>query len=407
MKKDFIVKFKDFFPILNVKVNGYRLSYLDNAAITQVPKCVIDSLSYYYSNINANIHRGAYYLSEIATAKYEDVRSSLNNFLNGESEKNFIFVRGTTEGINLVAHSFLRPILKSGDEVLISHMEHHSNIVPWYLVCKENNAKLNVLPILRDGTLDYSKLDDFLTYRTKIVAITHVANSLGTLNNIKYVIERAHLKGIPVLIDGAQSFSNCVVDLKELDCDFYVFSSHKMHGPNGVGCLYAKTIFLKKMEPYQSGGDMIKSVKFDNVLWNDIPYKFEAGTPAISNVIAFGETIKFLSGLDLNELFNYKSILFNYAYTRLNELSYIKFIGSPTNNSSILSFLIDNVHPHDFGTVANHFGVAVRTGHHCSMPVMDFYNISASIRISLSFYNTRDDIDMLINSILEARKIFF
>jgi cysteine desulfurase/selenocysteine lyase len=406
MKIDSFSNIRDFFPIFNVKINGNRLSYLDNAAITQVPKCVIDSFNYYYSNINANIHRGAYYLSERATEQYENVRMSLNKFFNGENSNNFIFVKGTTEALNLVAYSFLRPILNSDDEVLISHMEHHSNIVPWYILCKEKKAKLIVIPILQDGTLDYSKLDSLLKPNTKILSITHVSNSLGIINNLKMIIKKAHSKGIPVLIAGAQSFSSGIINLKELDCDFYAFSSHKMYGPNGLGFLYAKKKFLDQMEPYQSGGDMIKSVSFSNVLWNDLPYKFEAGTPPIASVIAFGETIKFLNELNLDSLFVYKKKLFDYAYDKLSVVPFIKFLGNPVNNSSIMSFLIDGVHPHDFATVANHYGVAVRTGHHCSMPVMNFFNVGASVRVSLSFYNDYFDIDTLMISILEAKKIF-
>lgn len=406
MNKWYIEKIRDFFPILKTKVNGYNLVYLDNAAITQVPMCVIDSFKDYYSNVNSNIHRGAYYLSELATEKYENVRILLNDFFCGESHNNFIFVKGTTEGINLVANSFLRPILNENDDILISHLEHHSNIVPWYILCKEKKANLNVLPILPDGRVDYTKLNDFLTYKTKILAITHVSNSIGIVNDLKNIINIAHSKGVPVLIDGAQSFSDCLINLKSLNCDFFVSSSHKMYGPNGVGFLYAKKYFLDKMVPYQGGGDMIKSVSFSNILWNDIPYKFEAGTPSISNVIAFGETIKFLKSLNLVELFDYKKALFNYMYNRLCDVSYVKFVGSPVSNSGILSFLIDGIHPHDFSTIANHYGIAVRTGHHCSMPVMDFYNISASIRTSLGFYNTGDEIDILIKTIFEAKKIF-
>lgn len=406
MNKEIINEIRQFFPILSIRVNNNKLAYLDNAAITQVPKCVIDSFTYYYSSINANVHRGAYYLSEISTEKYENTRVLVNDFLKGDGEKNFIFVKGTTEGINLVANSYLKPILNPGDQVLISQMEHHSNIVPWYILCKEAHAILNVVPINIDGSLDYVSLEKLLTNNTKLIAITHISNSIGTVNDIKNIVKLAHLKNVPVLVDGAQSFSHNIFNLKDVDCDFYVFSSHKMHGPNGVGFLYAKKKFLENMIPYQSGGDMIKSVSFDNVIWNDLPYKFEAGTPSISNIIAFGENLKFLKTLDLDMLFLYKKKLFEYLCFRLSELTFVRFIGSPIFNSSIISFIIDGIHPHDFSTIANYYGVAVRTGHHCSMPVMDFYNISASIRVSLAFYNTYEEIDMLIKSILEARKIF-
>ncbi len=399
--------FRKKFPILDLKINGNNLVYLDNAAITQVPVCVIESIKDYYSKYNANVHRGAYYLSELATEKYEKVREKLNKFFNGEDEKNFIFVRSTTEAINLVAYGYLRSVLRQGDEILISEMEHHSNIIPWFILCKEFNAKLNVIPMLFDGTIDYSKIDSLLTNKTKIVAITHVSNSIGTINDINKIITLSHARSIPVLIDGAQSFSDCKIDLKGIDCDFYAFSSHKMHGPNGVGFLYAKRKFLDEMQPYQSGGDMIKSVNFSEVLWNDVPYKFEAGTPSIANIIAFGSLLDFFNTYDLNEFFIYKKNLFSYLCNKLSDISYVKLIGSPSNNSSIISFLLDRIHPHDFATIANHFGVSVRTGHHCCMPVMNFYNISASIRVSLSFYNSISDIDVLIKSIFEARKIFF
>ncbi|HIH2762975.1 MAG TPA: SufS family cysteine desulfurase [Candidatus Azoamicus sp.] len=401
-----INEFKRNFPILDIKVNGNDLAYLDNAAITQVPECVITSLVEYYSKYNANVHRGAYYLSELSTEKYENVREKLNKFLNGEDCKNFIFVRSTTEAINLVSNSYLRSILQSGDEILITQMEHHSNIIPWYMLCKEFNVTLKVIPMLTDGSIDYSKIEFLLTSKTKILSVTHVSNAIGTINDIKRIISLAHSFNVPVLIDGAQSFSHCKVDLKDLDCDFYVFSSHKMHGPNGVGFLYAKSFLLDSMAPYQSGGDMIKSVSFSDVIWNDVPYKFEAGTPSIANIIAFGATLDFFDQYDLNSLFLYKKKLFNYLIDKLLNISYVKIIGTPENNSSIISFLLDGIHPHDFSTIANHYGVAVRTGHHCCMPIMNFYNISSSIRVSLSFYNTLSDIDVLIKSIFEARKIF-
>lgn len=406
MNLSYIKNIRDCFPILKNKINGKNLVYLDNAAITQVPECVITSFINYYSTMNANIHRGAYYLSEVATENYENVRTNLCKFFNGESEKNFIFVRSTTEGINLVANSYLKQFLKSGDEILISHMEHHSNIVPWYVLAKELNIKIKVIPVLLDGTLDYEKIDVLISERTKLVSVCHVSNSIGTINDLKRIIFLAHQKDVPVLIDGAQSFSHCKINLIDIDCDFYSFSSHKMHGPNGLGFLYSKKKFLDKMIPYQCGGDMIKSVEFDDVVWNDYPYKFEAGTPAIANVIAFGETLKFLSNLDLEKLFLYKKSLFEYTYNKLLSIPYLRFVGNPKYNSSIISFLLDGVHPHDFATIANYYGVAVRTGHHCSMPIMKFFNINASIRVSLSFYNDFNEVDTLISSILEAKKIF-
>ena len=394
------------FPIFDNNINGKRLSYLDNAAITQVPNVVIKTLEKFYCNMNSNIHRGAYYLSELSTDLYEKARFKVANFIGANNVNECIFVKSTTEGINLVSNSYLRPILCSGDEILISHMEHHSNIVPWYILCEEFGAKLNVIPILESGDLDYFKIENLLTLKTKIVSITHVSNSLGTINNLKYLIRLAHIKNIPVLIDGAQSLSNCFINVSDLDCDFFVFSSHKMYGPNGLGVLYAKKKFLDKMIPYQGGGEMIKKVSFSNITWNDIPYKFEAGTPPIANVIALGSTIDFLNSLDLRSLFAYKKELFDYTCNRLLNIPGINFIGMPKNRAEILSFIIDGIHSHDFGTIADHYGVSVRTGHHCSMPIMDFFGLSSTIRISLSFYNEKEDIDELINAIFTAKKIF-
>jgi cysteine desulfurase / selenocysteine lyase len=406
LENKYINEFRNNFPILSTKMNDYPLSYLDNASITQVPKIVVKSLKDFYFNINSNIHRSAYYISEISTEKYEQVRTLCNDFMNGDNEKNFIFTRGTTESINLVANSYLKNIIKENDNIIISHMEHHSNIVPWYILSKEKKFEIKVLPITHDGILSYNLLNSFITDRTKLISITNISNAIGTINNIKYIIDIAHKKNIPVLIDGAQSFSNNIINLKDLDCDFFSISSHKMYGPNGLGILYVKKKILENMVPYQSGGDMIKSVDFTNITWNDIPYKFEAGTPSIANTIAFGETINFLKNLDLKFLFEYKKKLFDYMCNRLSEINELEFIGLPSNNSSIVSFTLKNIHPHDFGTIANHFGVAVRTGHHCCMPLMDFYNISSSIRVSLSFYNTVFEIDMLIKSVIEAIKIF-
>lgn len=406
MNSNVLQHIKDSFPIFKNNINGKRLVYLDNAAITHVPDVVIKSFDSFYSTMNSNIHRGVYYLSEIATEKYEFVRCKISKFIGAEFPSECIFVKGTTEGINLVAYSFLRPLLVSGDEILISHMEHHSNIVPWYILSRELNVKLKIIPMLKSGELDYASIESLITSKTKLVSITHISNSLGTINNLKFVIKLAHFKKIPVLVDGAQSLSNTFVNVRDLDCDFFAFSSHKMYGPNGLGVLYVKKHILEKMIPYQGGGDMIKQVSFSDIVWNDIPYKFEAGTPAIANVIAFGAAIDFLNGLDLNELFEYKRTLFDYACNKLSEIPGVVFIGNAKNRAEILSFLIDDIHPHDFGTVANYYGVSIRTGHHCSMPVMDFYGVSSTVRLSLSFYNIKDDIDILITSILEAKKIF-
>ena len=398
---------KKFFPIFDKKINNNTLHYLDNAAITQVPNVVINTLSEFYTSMNANIHRSAYYISEIATEKYENTRQKIANFICAKESNECIFVKNTTEGINLVANSYVAPKLSPCDEILISHMEHHSNIVPWFLLSKKFNVKLRVIPILKSGDLDYNSFDNLLTSKTKILAITHISNSLGTINNIKYLINKAHQKNIPVLIDGAQSISNVNVNVNDLDCDFFTLSSHKMFGPNGLGVLYAKKQHLKNMIPYQGGGDMIKYLQFSNIIWNDIPYKFEAGTPPIANVIALGSTIDFLNNIDLNTLFLYKKELFKYTINELKNITGLEFIGYPKNRAEILSFIIKGIHPHDFATVANHYGVCVRTGHHCSMPVMDFFGLSSTIRLSLSVYNTEEDIEKLVLSIKKAKDIFF
>ena len=401
------MKIKSLFPILNYKINGKPLHYLDNAAITQVPKIVIDSLTNFYLRMNSNVHRGAYHLTEMATVAYEDTRNKIAKFIGASDSSECVFVKSTTEAINLVAKSYLEPILKKDDEILISHMEHHSNIVPWYLLSKKLNVKLKVIPIYQSGDLDYNKFLTLLTKKTKILAITHISNSLGTINDLQYLINAAHKNNIPVLIDGAQSLSNVKINVKEIDCDFFTLSSHKMFGPNGLGVLYAKQKYLKKMIPYQGGGDMIKHVNFSDITWNEIPYKFEAGTPPIANVIAFGSTIDFLNSLDWKTLTAYKKDLFNYTIDELIKIPGINIIGSPKNRAPIVSFIIDNIHPHDFGTIASHYGVCVRTGHHCSMPLMDFLGLSSTIRVSLSIYNTENDIKQLIFSIKKAKEIFF
>ncbi len=406
MNDNIIKTIKNKFPIFNKHINGKKLHYLDNAAITHVPKTVVDSLLYFYCNINSNVHRGAYHLSEIATEKYEATRHKISHFIKSTDEKQCVFVKNTTEGINLVAFSYLKSILKEGDNIVISQMEHHSNIVPWYLLSKEMNIHLKIIPLLKSGDLDYKSIKNIINHKTKLISITHISNSLGTINNLKYIINIAHSKNIPVLIDGAQSMLHSTINVTTLDCDFFCFSSHKMYGPNGVGVLYAKKKHLTAMRPYQGGGEMIKHVSFSNVIWNDIPYKFEAGTPSIANIIAFGEAIDFLNSIDLDALFTYKKQLLHYMLNRLNEIKDLIIIGKPNVRTSIVSFIIKNIHAHDLGTIADHYGVSIRTGHHCSIPVMDFYGVAATARASLAFYNTTNDIDMLITALLHAKNIF-
>lgn len=394
------------FPALNVQVNGKRLAYLDNASTTQKPQSVIDTLSYYYQNLNANIHRGVHYLSEKATEQYELAREKVKNYINAEHAEECIFVRGTTEAINLVAFSYGQLAVKSGDEILITQMEHHANIVPWKMLCERTGAQLRVLPINHEGELILDNLDDYLRPNTKMIAVTHISNSLGTINPIKEIINSAHNKNIPVLIDGAQSLAHLNIDVQELDCDFYTLSAHKAYGPMGIGVLYAKKKWLEKMPPYQGGGDMILKVTFDEVIYNDIPYKFEAGTQAIADAIGFGAAIDYLASLDKTQVNQQEEKLLSYALSKLKELPGIKFYGQARNKIPILSFTIDDIHPHDIGTILNENGVAVRTGHHCNMPLMDFFGISGTVRASMSVYNTTEDIDQLYDAIIIALKLF-
>ncbi|HFL8819517.1 MAG TPA: cysteine desulfurase [Candidatus Azoamicus sp. OHIO2] len=406
MNEEYIKKIKLNFPIFKNNPKKNLLHYLDNAAITHVPKIVINSFSNFYSKINSNVHRSAYYLSELATDEYENAREKISNFIGSTDKSQCIFVKSTTEGINLVANAYLRPILKNQDEIIISGMEHHSNIVPWYMLAKEFNANLKIIPLLQSGDLDYNAIEALLTAKAKFLSLVHISNALGTINNIKRIIDLAHIKNIPVLIDGAQSLLNNFINVTELNCDFFTISAHKCYGPNGIGILYGKKKILNEMNPYQGGGDMIKHVTFTEILWNDYPYKFEAGTQPIANIIAFGKTIDFLTNIDLKLLFDYKYQLLNYALNRLTEIKGLTIIGTPINRAGIISFTLNNIHPHDFGTIANHYGVCVRTGHHCAMPVMDFYGISSTIRLSLGLYNVKKDIDALIKVIHESKKIF-
>lgn len=397
---------KKEFPIFNKKINKKNLHYLDSAAITQVPYQTINAISNFYCNTNSNIHRGVYYISEKATEKYEEARKKIADFIGASDPKECIFVKNTTEGINLIANSFVKPIIKQDEEILISLMEHHSNIVPWYLICEQTKAKIKVIPVLESGDIDYNKIEKLLSSKTKIFAVTHISNSIGTINNLEYLVEISHKKNVPIMIDGAQSLSNSIINVKQINCDFFVFSSHKIFGPNGLGVLYAKKQFLEKMIPYQGGGDMIKSVEFSNITWNDIPYKFEAGTQSIANVIALGSSIDFLKNINLKQLFINKKKIFNYALEELLKINEIEFIGNPVNRAEILSFNIKNIHPHDFGTIANDNGVSVRAGNHCAMPLMKFFKVSATIRISISIYNDEEDISKLIESIKITKKIF-
>ncbi|NQZ53111.1 MAG: cysteine desulfurase [Piscirickettsiaceae bacterium] len=394
------------FPILDQNVNGHPLVYLDNAASSQKPIQVIDAVADYYRKDNANVHRGVHRLSQRATDAYEGARDKVRGFINAKSDKEIIFVRGATEAINLVAQSFVRPQLQAGDEILISHLEHHANIVPWQILCEQTGAKLKVIPMTEVGELDLSTFDDLLTTRTKILAVGHVSNALGTINPVKEMIVKAHAKNIPVLLDGAQAVPHMVVDVQDLDCDFYVFSGHKMFAPTGIGALYGKQDLLEEMPPWQGGGDMILSVSFEHTQYNELPYKFEAGTPNIAGAIGFGAAIDYMQNLGVSNLAEHEHNLLIAATEKLNAIDGVRIIGTAEHKASVLSFMIDGVHPHDVGTIFDQQGVAIRTGHHCAQPVMQFYGIPATARASFAFYNTIEEVDSLVSGIKKVQELF-
>ncbi len=394
------------FPVLKTKVHGKRLVYLDNAATTLKPQCVIDSINDYYSASTSNVHRGLHYLSEKATDKYESTRDALKTFINANSRKEIIFTKGTTDSINLVASSFGASKLKAGDEIIISHMEHHSNIVPWQLICEKTGAKLKVIPMNDKGELLMDEYKQLLNSKTKLVSCVYISNSLGTINPIKEMIKLAHDVGALFLVDGAQAMAHTKVDVKELDCDFFALSAHKMFGPTGVGALYGKEKLLEDLPPYQGGGDMIDIVTFEKTTYNDLPYKFEAGTPNISGIIAFKEAINYIERLGIENMVAYEDEILEYGTAALNEIPEITLIGQAENKTSILSFIVKDIHPHDLATFTDKLGVAVRTGHHCTQPVMQRMNIPATTRASLSIYNTKKDIDELCSALKKSIQLF-
>lgn len=401
-----VEKVRQDFPILREKVHGKPLVYLDNAATSQKPQVVIDTLNRYYKVENSNIHRGIHFLSEQATRAYEDARVKVRRFLNASDTREIVFVRGTTEGINLVAQSYGRTFIKEGDEIILSAMEHHSNIVPWQILCEQVGARLRVIPINDDGELLIEEYEKLFNERTKFVSVGHVSNALGTINPIKQIIEMAHRRGVPVLIDGAQAAPHLKVDVQELDCDFYAFSGHKLYGPTGVGVLYGKASLLDAMPPYQGGGDMISSVTFEKTLYNVLPYKFEAGTPNIAGGIGLGVAIEYLGGIDLEARAAYERALLNCATEALSAITGVRIIGTAKEKASVLSFVLDGVHPHDVGTILDHEGIAIRTGHHCAMPVMQRFGVPATARASLAFYNTKGEVDALAGAIHKVKKVF-
>jgi cysteine desulfurase / selenocysteine lyase len=394
------------FPILASRVHRKPLVYLDNAASTQKPSSVIEAIQHYYTSENSNVHRGVHYLSELATEKYEAARVKVQNFLNAGSEREIIFVRGATEAINLVAATFGKVKLQSDDEVLVTGLEHHSNIVPWQMLCEEKGAHLRVVPIDDNGDIILDEFNRLLTGRTKIAAISHISNALGTVNPIKQMIEMAHRKSIPVLIDGAQAVPHLRVDVRDLDADFYVFSSHKVFGPTGIGILYGKTQLLESMPPYQGGGDMIKSVTFEKTIFNDIPYKFEAGTPHIEGAIGLGAAIDYLKSLDWNRVQEYEQALLQFAEEEITAVGGLKIIGTAKEKAGVISFVLEGIHPHDIGTILDREGIAIRTGHHCAQPVMQRFGIPATARASFAFYNTREEVHVLVRSLQKVKEVF-
>jgi cysteine desulfurase/selenocysteine lyase len=396
---------KDF-PILAQQVHGKPLIYLDNAATSQKPKCVIEALTRFYQMDNANIHRGVHQLSERSTQSYEAARGKVQRFLNAANTREIIFVRGATEGINLVAQTYGRTHVSAGDEIVISAMEHHSNIVPWQMLCEEKGAALRVIPINDRGEMEFDQFEKLLNHRTRLVAVSHVSNALGTINPVREIVKTAHGWNVPVLIDGAQAVPHMKVDVRSLDCDFYVFSGHKVFGPTGIGVLYGKEQLLEEMPPWQGGGDMIRSVTFDKTTYNELPYKFEAGTPDIAGVIGLGAAIDYLDQIGMDAVAAHEHDLLEYGTRALESISGLRLIGTAREKAGVLSFVIDGVHPHDAGTILDREGVAVRTGHHCAQPVMDRFGVSATTRASLAFYNTREDIDALVAGIQKVKEVF-
>ncbi len=401
-----VERIRQDFPILHQEVNGKPLIYLDNAATSQKPVQVIEALDKYYQQDNANIHRGVHTLSERATADYEQARGKVRDFINANSEKEIIFVRGATEGINLIAQSYGRTNLKASDEIIISEMEHHSNIVPWQLLCEQTGAILKIIPINDDGELILEEYEKLLSPQTKIVSVVHISNALGTINPVQTIIDLAHEHHAVVIIDGAQATPHTAVDVQALNCDFYVFSGHKLFGPTGIGVLYGKTALLEAMPPWQGGGDMIKMVSFEKTMYADLPYKFEAGTPHIAGVIGLGAAIDYVNSVGLDAIAAYEHELLEYATEKTLEVKGLRLIGTAEQKASILSFVMDSVHPHDIGTILDHEGIAIRTGHHCAMPVMTHFNVPATARASFAFYNTFTEIDVLIQALEKARKVF-
>ncbi len=401
-----VARWREDFPILKQTVHGKPLIYLDNAATSQKPASVIDCENRYYATLNANVHRGIHDLSQRATDAFEAAREKVRAFINAADTKEIVFTRGTTEAINLVAQSYGRSRFKAGDENLVTEMEHHSNIVPWQLLCEQTGARLRVAPIDDAGVLRMDKLEALVNPRTRLVAIAHVSNALGTVNPVRGIIELAHAVGAPVLVDGAQAAPHLKVDVSALDCDFYTFSGHKLYGPTGTGVLYGKFALLDAMPPYQGGGDMISRVTFEKTSYNALPFKFEAGTPNIAGTIGLAAAIDYVEAIGLDAIAAHENDLLDYATRRADELSGLTLIGTARDKASILSFTLEGIHPHEIGTILDHRGIAIRTGHHCAMPVMDHFGVPATARASFALYNTRNEVDALIEGVREVQALF-
>ena len=397
---------KEEFPILSKDVNNKPLVYLDNASTTQKPASVIDEIQEYYECTNSNIHRGVHHLSQKATEEYEEARTKIQKFIGAESSKEIVFVRGATEAVNLVANSYVNPLLSEGDNIIISHMEHHANIVPWQLIAKQKNIEIKVIPINEKGELVIAELDNLIDKQTKFISLNHVSNSLGTVNPVEELIQKAHQNNVRIMIDGAQAVQHMKVNVTDLDVDFYCFSGHKMYGPTGIGILYGKKEILDKMEPYQGGGDMIKSVTFEKTIYNDVPHIFEAGTPNIVGAIGLGKAIDFIEKITLEKIEEHEMDLLNYATQKISKIKGVRIIGTSENKASVISFVMDGIHPHDIGTIMDNLGIAIRAGHHCTQPVMDFYDIPATARASFAIYNTKEDVDKLIEGIEKTKEVF-
>lgn len=398
-KKPFIVReIREQFPALRQQIYGKNLIYFDNGATSQKPQVVLDAINKYYSKDNANIHRGVHFMSQKATTEFEEARKIIQKYINAKKSEEVIFTKGTTDGINLVAYSF-GELLKEGDEILITAMEHHSNIVPWQLLCERKKLKLRVAPINKKGELMIDQFDLLLNERTKLVAVTHISNTLGTINPVKELAQKAHAVGAKILVDGAQSIQHMPIDVKDLDCDFFVFSGHKVFGPTGIGVLYGKEEILESMPPYQGGGDMISKVTFEKTTYNELPFKFEAGTPHIAGGICLGEAIRFLSELDMKAVQQHEKELADYAQDMLDTFEGMRIIGEAKHKTSVVSFVMEDIHPFDIGTLLDKQGIAVRTGHHCTQPLMDFFEIPGTVRASFAFYNTRQEVDDFIAAV--------